>query len=135
MKDFLGKEHSRVNIVENFEHDFVVYLTKNITKGVWSKLGTILEENEVVEFHGLKSTFLAGFNKTDKQKGFALGMDNSHRIICNKTVYPSVKKMLTSHLKTGNWSFMKSTRSTLLCSSKVDWEIVYARVEQKTEDI
>ena len=89
-KDPVGNEQSRIEIEEDFEHDFVVYLTKNKTECNWSKLVTIVEENEVVEFRGLKSTLMAGFINTDKQKRFALEMNNSPTIICNKTMHPTI---------------------------------------------
>ena len=64
-KDPFGNEQSRVDIVEDFEHDFVVHLTKHTTECKWSKLHTIVEENEVVEFRGLKNSLVAGFITTD----------------------------------------------------------------------
>ena len=66
-KDPFGNELSRSFILENFEHDFVVCLTKITTECKWSKLVTKVEENEVVGFRGLRSTSLAGFYNTDKQ--------------------------------------------------------------------
>ena len=54
-------KHSRVHIVEDIEHDFVVYPTKSTTECKRSILVTIVEENELVEFRGLKSTLLTGF--------------------------------------------------------------------------
>ena len=55
-KDPFGNELSRSFILENFEHDFVVCLTKITTECKWSKLVTKVEENEVVGFRGLRST-------------------------------------------------------------------------------
>ena len=71
-KDPIGNEQSRIEIEEDFEPDFVVYLTKNTTECKWSKLVTIVGENEVVEFRVVKSTLSAGFINNDKQKRFAL---------------------------------------------------------------
>ena len=96
-KDPVGNEQSRIEIEEDCEHDFVVYLTRNTTVCKWSKLVTIVEENEVVEFRGLKSTLLAGFINTDKQKRFALEMDISPTIICNKTVHPTIIQNVIRH--------------------------------------
>ena len=38
--------------MKDFEDDFVVYLTKKTTKCKWSKLITILEDNEESNFVG-----------------------------------------------------------------------------------
>ena len=131
----VGNEQSRIEIEEDFEHDFVVYLTKNETDCKWSKLVTIVEEKEVVEFRGLKSTLLAGFINTDKQKQFALEMENSPTIKCNKTVHPTIIQNV--YVILDNWDLdfheVKSVDASMLFQSRL--EIVYARGVQETEDL
>ena len=115
----------------DFGHDFVVYL-KNYN---WSKLVTIVKENEVVKFCKLKSTLLAGFINTDNQKRFALEMDNSPTIICNKTVYPTMTQNVYVILEKWNLEIheVNSVDASMFFQSRL--EIVYARSLEETEDI
>ena len=81
------------------------------------------------------STLFAGLNNTDKQKRFALEMDTSRKIICNKTVYPT--KIQNVSVILGRWNLeiheVNSIDASLLFQSRL--EKVYGRGVHLTEDI
>ena len=94
-----------------------------------------MKENKVVEFCELKSPLLAGFNNSDKQKRYALEMDNSLTVICNKTVYRTIIQNVYIILE--NWDFLEIDEVNFVDASMLFQSRlvkVYSRGLQETED-
>ena len=88
-QDFFGKYHSRSNLLNDLEHDFVVYLTRNTTNCVWLETGIILDDNEGKLFQRAKSFSLTTFFTSKGHKRFAVETDKKPLSIYNNTLLPT----------------------------------------------
>ena len=121
-QDLFGFYPSSSNLLNDLEHDFVVYLTRNTTNFVWWKIVTNRDDNEARKFQAAKSSLLTGFVRSKRDKRFAVWIDKILLNFCNRTIFFRLQFRLCMSVSS-YWIYPRQnlTHFTRPWSDRVGW--------------
>ena len=134
-QDLLGIYHSGSKLLNDFEHNFAVYLTRSTTNCVWLRLVTVTEDNEAIKLYGAKSSRLTGFVSSICDERFAIEIDGQPLITCKRILFSTLVQnvYVSFQLQDQPKAECNTLDQTMITQSRL--ELVYARGLQETDDI
>ena len=122
-QDPSGSCHSWSISVNNFVHDFVVYLMWITTKSVSSKLVTMAEDSEAKRVRGKKLVLRTVFVSSKQDKRLDLQIDIKPPNSCSSTLFPTLLPILYVSFHYWIYPNHKSIPWTRLWSHRVSWNL------------